>query len=183
LFWQICGTCPYVTPTQATLLLTKSFSFLLYHIILDFSDFSRIISDSFVVFDNWIENFVSCSMRIMIDSIKIISLFQRRKWLNASRHTILQPIRHTLGHILSEKDLRWNSGKGVVRKLRHALGEEGGWRICDGPNTKVFVVWKICDKREGGRKSRNFVWRNLQHTDRTRIVASSSSGKMRFKTV
>jgi len=39
---------------------------------------------------------------------------------------------------------------GVVRKLRHALGGEGGRRICDSPNTKFFFLWKICDKG-GGR--------------------------------
>jgi len=39
---------------------------------------------------------------------------------------------------------------GVVRKLRHALGGEGGRRICDSPNNKFFFLWKICDKEGGG---------------------------------
>jgi len=42
-----------------------------------------------------------------------------------------------------------NEPLGVVRKLRHALGE-GGRRICDSPNTKIFFLWKIYDKGKRG---------------------------------
>jgi len=55
-----------------------------------------------------------------------------------------------------ENNLKWikvlmmfEKTLGVARKLRHALGAPQR-RICDSPNTKLFLLWKICDKRGRG---------------------------------